>query len=250
MNVLRQIGQKLFYYRRRPNAEMRAFSVHMLTASGAYLAFLALVAAGESRFIDMFWWLGFALLVDGIDGPIARKLKVKEVLPRWSGEQLDNVIDYVTFVLIPAYALYQSGMIGQFMSFVCAALIVVSSAIYYANMGMKTHAGLHALCDPGERVDRDDRRLRGGGADLPADLFYPSGPGGAAEAAEPDGLPRLVRPFRRGAAAALRQPDMARLGDQHHGPLCFGHRCGVAGLSAAGRAGRIKKKPDWEVARW
>jgi phosphatidylcholine synthase len=138
MNVLRQIGQKLFYYRRRPNAEMRAFSVHMLTASGAYLAFLALVAAGESRFIDMFWWLGFALLVDGIDGPIARKLKVKEVLPRWSGEQLDNVIDYVTFVLIPAYALYQSGMIGQFMSFVCAALIVVSSAIYYANMGMKT----------------------------------------------------------------------------------------------------------------
>ena len=138
MTLLRRIGTKLYSYRRLPYAEIRAFSVHILTASGAYLAFLAVVAAAEERFVAMFWWLGFALLVDGIDGPIARRLNVKEVLPGWSGEQLDNVIDYVTYVLIPAFALYQSGMIGEFMSFVCAALIVISSAIYYANMGMKT----------------------------------------------------------------------------------------------------------------
>lgn len=138
MSFIRSLGSSLFSYKRLPYAEIRAFSVHVLTASGAYLAFLALVAAGEERFVDMFWWLGFALLVDGIDGPIARKLDVKAVLPTWSGEQLDNVIDYVTFVLIPAYALYESGMIGEIMSFVCAAAIVISSAIYYANMGMKT----------------------------------------------------------------------------------------------------------------
>lgn len=138
MTLLRRIGTKLYSYRRLPYAEIRAFSVHILTASGAYLAFLAVVAAAELRFVDMFWWLGFALLVDGIDGPIARRLNVKEVLPGWSGEQLDNVIDYVTYVLIPAFALYQSDMIGEIMSFVCAALIVISSAIYYANMGMKT----------------------------------------------------------------------------------------------------------------
>lgn len=138
MTDLRSIATRLFRYRRLPYAEIRAFSVHVLTASGAYLAFLAVVAAGEDRFVAMFWWLGLALLVDGIDGPIARRLKVKEVLPTWSGEQLDNVIDYVTYVLIPAFALYQSGMIGEIMSFVCAALIVISSAIYYANMGMKT----------------------------------------------------------------------------------------------------------------
>lgn len=138
MTIFRKIGTKLYSYRRLPYAEIRAFSVHVLTASGAYLAFLALVTAAEGDFVAMFWWLGFALLVDGIDGPIARKLRVKEVLPTWSGEQLDNVIDYVTYVLIPAFALYESGMIGEIMSFVCAALIVVSSAIYYANMGMKT----------------------------------------------------------------------------------------------------------------
>src|SRR5699024_1515172 len=128
----------IFNYRRVPYAKLRAFSVHVLTACGSYLAFLALVAAGEHRFQAMFWWLGAALLVDGIDGPIARKLDVKAVLPNWSGIMLDNVIDYVTYVLIPAYALYESGMIGTPMSFVAAGLIVISSAIYYADTGMKT----------------------------------------------------------------------------------------------------------------
>ena len=127
-----------FKYRRVPYAEIRAFSVHILTATGSYMAFLALVAAAEGRFVDLWWWLGVAMLIDGIDGPIARKLNVKEVLPNWSGVMLDNVIDYVTYVLIPAFALYQSGMIGEPLSFVAAGLIVVSSAIYYADMGMKT----------------------------------------------------------------------------------------------------------------
>lgn len=129
---------KIFNYKRVPYAEMRAFSVHILTASGSFLAFLGVVAAAEHRFVDMFWWLGLALLVDGIDGPIARKVKVKEVLPNWSGDTLDNIIDYVTYVLLPAFALYQSGMIGEPWSFAAAGMIVVSSAIYYADMGMKT----------------------------------------------------------------------------------------------------------------
>ncbi len=86
----------------------------------------------------MFWWLGLALFVDGIDGPIARKLEVKEILPTWSGELLDNIIDYVTYVLIPAFALYQRGFMGEGLSFLSAAIIVVSSAIYYADTGMKT----------------------------------------------------------------------------------------------------------------
>lgn len=129
---------KFFNYRRVPYAEIRAFAVHLLTASGSFLAFLGVVAASERRFVDMFWWLGLALAVDGIDGPIARKVRVKEVLPNWSGDTLDNIIDYVTYVLLPAFALYQSGMMGEPLSFVAAGMIVVSSAIYYADMGMKT----------------------------------------------------------------------------------------------------------------
>ncbi|WP_198539719.1 phosphatidylcholine synthase [Rhizobium sp. LCM 4573] len=130
--------RRIFNYRNVPYAEIRAFSVHLLTASGSFLAFLGVVAAAERRFVDMFWWLGLALLVDGIDGPIARKVRVKEVLPNWSGDTLDNIIDYVTYVLLPAFALYQSGMIGEPWSFVAAGMIVVSSAIYYADTGMKT----------------------------------------------------------------------------------------------------------------
>ncbi|MDO1583629.1 phosphatidylcholine synthase [Rhizobium oryzicola] len=130
--------RRIFNYRKVPYAEIRAFSVHVLTASGSFVAFLGVVAAAEHRFVHMFWWLGLALLIDGIDGPIARKVRVKEVLPNWSGDTLDNIIDYVTYVLLPAFALYQSGMIGETWSFVAAGMIVVSSAIYYADMGMKT----------------------------------------------------------------------------------------------------------------
>nr|WP_295467329.1 phosphatidylcholine/phosphatidylserine synthase [Mesorhizobium sp.] len=118
--------------------QARAFSVHLFTASGSFLAFVSLVAASEERWTAMFWWLGLALLVDGIDGPVARKLQVKEILPTWSGELLDNIIDYVTYVLIPAFALYQRGFMGENLSFISAAIIVVSSAIYYADTGMKT----------------------------------------------------------------------------------------------------------------
>ena len=118
--------------------QMRAFCVHILTASGSFLAFLSIVAASEERWTAMFWWLGLALLVDGIDGPIARKLQVKEILPTWSGETLDNIIDYVTYVIIPAFALYQRGFMGEGLSFLSAAIIVVTSAIYYADTGMKT----------------------------------------------------------------------------------------------------------------
>ena len=134
------IGCGRFRNRRRKVTwpQARAFSVHLLTASGSFLAFLSLVAASEERWTAMFWWLGLALFVDGIDGPIARKLEVKEILPTWSGELLDNIIDYVTYVLIPAFALYQRGLMGEGLSFLSAAIIVVSSAIYYADTGMKT----------------------------------------------------------------------------------------------------------------
>lgn len=115
-----------------------AFGVHLLTASGAFFAFLALVAAAEFRFSEMFLWMGVALLVDGVDGPLARKLEVKKWWPYWSGEMLDNVIDYFTYVMLPAFALYQSGLMGRYASFASAAIIVVTSAIYYADTRMKS----------------------------------------------------------------------------------------------------------------
>ncbi|KAB0681745.1 phosphatidylcholine/phosphatidylserine synthase [Aureimonas leprariae] len=118
--------------------EWRAFSIHLLTASGAFWAFLSIIAAAEHNWWKMFAWLGVALFVDAIDGPIARKAEVRRVLPNWSGDVLDQIIDYTTYVIIPAFALYQSGIIGGTLSFIAAALIVITSAIYYADTRMKT----------------------------------------------------------------------------------------------------------------
>ena len=115
-----------------------AFAIHVLTASGAFFAFLALVAAAENNFTLMFLWLGVALFIDGIDGPLARKINVKGLLPNWSGDMIDSIVDYATFCLIPAFALYQSGFLQEVTSFLAAALIVITSAIYYADTRMKT----------------------------------------------------------------------------------------------------------------
>ncbi len=115
-----------------------AFGVHLLTASGAFFAFLALVAAAENQFPEMFLWMGIALFVDAVDGPLARKLEVKKWWPHFSGDILDAVIDYFSYVMLPAFALYQSGLLGMYASFIAAAVIVVTSAIYYADTRMKS----------------------------------------------------------------------------------------------------------------
>src|SRR5205085_205485 len=88
-----------------PLAEARAFAVHIFTAAGAALALAALVYAVRGQWAAMFLCLGVALIVDGVDGTIARQLKVKELLPRWSGDVLDLVVDFVTYVFVPAYAI-------------------------------------------------------------------------------------------------------------------------------------------------
>jgi len=118
--------------------QWRGFAVHLLTASGAFWAFLSIIAAADHRWVAMFGWLGLALFVDAIDGPMARKVEIQRVLPNWSGDVLDQIIDYATYVIIPAFALYESGMIGGALSFIAAAMIVISSAIYYADTRMKT----------------------------------------------------------------------------------------------------------------
>ena len=85
------------------------FAVHVFTASGAALGLLALIGAVASNWTLMFAALGAALFVDGIDGSIARALKVSERLPRWSGETLDLVVDFVNYVFVPAYAIVVGG---------------------------------------------------------------------------------------------------------------------------------------------
>ena len=117
---------------------VRAFMVHILTASGAALALLALILATGGHWTGMFFLLGLALVVDGADGPIARAFDVQKVLPRWSGDTLDLIVDFVTYVFVPAYAIAASGLLPQALAIPTGILVVISGALYFADRDMKT----------------------------------------------------------------------------------------------------------------
>ncbi|MEA2976772.1 MAG: phosphatidylcholine synthase [Alphaproteobacteria bacterium] len=114
-----------------------AFAVHVFTASGAALAFLALIAAVRGDWVWMFCWLGAALVVDGVDGTLARRFQVAERLPRWSGESLDFVVDFLTYVFVPAYAITASGLVPSPTAIPLGILIVTTGALYFADRTMK-----------------------------------------------------------------------------------------------------------------
>lgn len=120
------------------NKDIAAFSIHILTASGVAWAFLALMAATAHNWPMMFLWLGVALIVDGVDGPLARKYDVAGRLPRWDGDMLDLVVDFCTYVFVPAYAVAVSGLLPDSWGIAAGLAITVSSALYFADRGMKT----------------------------------------------------------------------------------------------------------------
>ena len=94
-----------------PLTKARAFAVHIFTAAGAAFALAALLYAVAAQWPAMFLCLGVALIIDGIDGTIARYVKVAEVLPNWSGDVLDLIVDFVTYVFVPAYAIAAGGLL-------------------------------------------------------------------------------------------------------------------------------------------
>jgi phosphatidylcholine synthase len=115
-----------------------AFSVHVLTAIGAAVALFALLAATHGDWPLMFLWLGVALVIDAVDGPLARALNVAEVLPNWSGETLDLVVDYTTYVFVPAYAVAAGHLMPDTLAIPSAAAIAITGTLYFANRKMKT----------------------------------------------------------------------------------------------------------------
>lgn len=112
--------------------------MHFFTASGGALAFMALLAAGQGELAAAFAWLGVAVIVDGVDGTLARALRVTERLPNISGDVLDLVVDFTTYVFVPAAILVYSGLWQRDLAVALAILIIVSAALYFADLRMKT----------------------------------------------------------------------------------------------------------------
>jgi phosphatidylcholine synthase len=120
------------------NPRAAAFAVHIFTALGAACALLALLAAVRTEWQAMFIWLGIALIIDGIDGTFARRLRVAAVLPRWSGDVLDLVVDILNYVFVPAYAITAGGLLPAPLATPLGLVVVVTGSLYFADRAMKT----------------------------------------------------------------------------------------------------------------
>jgi phosphatidylcholine synthase len=121
-----------------PLTHVRAFALHIFTAAGAALALGALFFAVRGEWAAMFDCFAIALFIDGVDGTIARRVRAAEVLPRWSGDVLDLVVDFTTYVFVPAYAIAAGGLLPDYLSVPAGVAIVVTGALYFADRQMKT----------------------------------------------------------------------------------------------------------------
>ena len=113
-----------------------AWSVHFLTASGVMAAFMSIVTISQGEFREAMLWLFLAFVIDGIDGSFARRWRVKEVLPLFSGQNMDYVIDFATYAIIPAYFVYEAQLVPSSLNLLTVAAILYTSVFYYGKLGM------------------------------------------------------------------------------------------------------------------
>ncbi len=122
---------------------MLAWGVHLFTASGAVWGLLAIIAAIAHDWGLAFTWMAAAVVVDGIDGTLARRFKVKGLTPSFDGALLDNIIDYQNYVLVPALILYEAELLPTGTAVVTVgviglAMVLISSAYQFCQSDAKT----------------------------------------------------------------------------------------------------------------
>ena len=113
-----------------------AWSVHIFTASGMIAAFMALIAIDQENWRSCFVWLFVCLIIDGLDGTLARRFKVKEVLPHIEGKSMDYVIDFASYMIVPAFFFYKAQMVEPQFMLLSLIVIIISSVLYYGKSNM------------------------------------------------------------------------------------------------------------------
>jgi phosphatidylcholine synthase len=115
-----------------------AWLVHLYTASSAVFAFLALTRIFYDRYPDAFFWLFLAVFVDATDGVLARRAQVAERLPWFNGSKLDDIVDYLTYVFVPAFFIWHALLVPDIWAIPIAALMLLSSAYGFNREDAKT----------------------------------------------------------------------------------------------------------------
>ena len=114
--------------------KIRASLVHFLTGSGIIFSFLALVCVIEGYKLQTFMFLGVALIIDIIDGTLARRYKIDVIFPNIDGKTLDTIIDYINYILIPCIMLYKFNYLPQNFSLIIPIVILCISLYSYINI--------------------------------------------------------------------------------------------------------------------
>ena len=118
---------------------LRASAVHLYTASGAVLTLLILVAAYYGDAVMALWLILATLVIDSTDGLLARRFRVKELLPSFDGGLLDNIVDYMTYVLAPVLLLWSAGYLpGGAFGVALAAVPILASSYQFCRVDAKT----------------------------------------------------------------------------------------------------------------
>ena len=114
-----------------------AWSVHLLTASGVVVGLLALLATVAGRPREALLWLVAALVIDGLDGPLARTFGTVTHAPKVDGMILDLVVDYIPYVVVPALFMVQFDMLPAQVEVLGAAIVMFTSLYCFARADMK-----------------------------------------------------------------------------------------------------------------
>ena len=116
-----------------------AYAVHLFTASGLILSFLSLLAVINGRFMEAFMYNGAAVLIDSFDGILARHADVKKYASQIDGALMDNIIDFITFTLMPAlFFVYAPLMLSENIKIVTVSALLLSSIFQFSNTNAKT----------------------------------------------------------------------------------------------------------------
>jgi len=112
---------------------------HLVTASGLLFGFLSIAAIFESQHRTALIWMTAAVVSDAVDGTLARKLKSANKLPDFNGKMLDEIVDYITYVMVPALFIYKANLIPSISNNWMLPAILIASAYQFAQANAKTH---------------------------------------------------------------------------------------------------------------
>jgi phosphatidylcholine synthase len=117
---------------------MMAWAVHLFTASGAVIGVWCLIAIHRGDYREAFFGMVLAVVIDAADGPLARLARVKEILPQFDGTKLDDIVDYLNFVVVPIVLIHEAALLPPSVSIWMLPFPLLASAYRFCHVSAKT----------------------------------------------------------------------------------------------------------------